>query len=69
MVPLVDAADRKLYHDVATGGVPQCARPCRERPIIFLSGCYLMVSIGYLVRLVLATRQWLAMGKSFATTQ
>ncbi|GBN27876.1 Frizzled-5 [Araneus ventricosus] len=95
MVPLVDAADRKLYQDVATGGVPQCARPCRgtffnkdeqtfatfwiglwaiiccfsasmtvltflidptrfrypERPIIFLSGCYLMVSIGYLVRL------------------
>lgn len=94
MVPIVDALDRKL-HDVTTGGVPHCARPCRsnffsrdeqtfatfwiglwaviccasasltvltflidqsrfrypERPIIFLSGCYLMVSVGYLVRL------------------
>ncbi|KAG8188665.1 hypothetical protein JTE90_026769 [Oedothorax gibbosus] len=95
MVPLVDAADRKVYNAVTTGGVLHCARPCRgtffnkeeqtfatfwiglwaiiccvsasmtvltflidpsrfrypERPIIFLSGCYLMVSIGYLVRL------------------
>ncbi|XP_015922948.1 frizzled-5 [Parasteatoda tepidariorum] len=95
MVPLVDPAERRVYNDVSTGGVPYCARPCRgtffskdeqtfasfwiglmaiiccvsasltvltfiidpsrfrypERPIIFLSGCYLMVSVGYLVRL------------------
>ncbi|XP_071486103.1 frizzled-5-like [Diadema antillarum] len=99
---LISVPEAHPYHGrVSTGGVPNCAAPCKsafftedehtfatfwiglwsilcfvstlmtvatflidmgrfkypERPIIFMSGCYLLVSLGFIIRLIVGHEQ------------